>query len=205
MRGDAEQTGHLFSYLSPEQRVPVDHPLRAIRSLTDVALRAMSRRFARVYAKTGRPSMPPEQLLRAVLLQVLYSVRSERVLMEALQYNLLVRWFVGLNMADPVWPPTTLTKNRDRLLAGEVAAAFFDAVAAQARPAGLLPDEHFTVDGTQLAAWASLKSFQRRDAKPGAPPDDPGNPTVDFPGERASLRPTVSATRIGPFVRLGPG
>ena len=167
MRGDDEQTGHMFSYLSPEQRVPADHPLRAIRSLTDAALRTMSRRFARLYAKTGRPSIPPEQLLRALLLQVLYSVRSERLLMEELRYNLLFRWFVGLNMDDPVWHPTTFTKNRDRLLAGEVAAAFFDAVAAQARTAGLLSDEHFTVDGTQLEAWASLKSFQRRNDTPG--------------------------------------
>ena len=122
MRGDDAQTGHMFSYLSPDQRVPADHPLRAIRALTDEALRSMSRGFARLYATTGRPSIPPEQLLRALLLQVLYSVRSERLLMEELNYNLLFRWFVGLNMDDPVWHPTTFTKNRDRLLAGEVAA-----------------------------------------------------------------------------------
>ena len=183
MRGDDEQTSHMFSYVSPEQRVPADHPLRAIRALTDEALRSLSRRFAGLYSQTGRPSIPPEQLLRALLLQVLYTVRSERLLMEELNYNLLFRWFVGLNLDDPVWHPTTFTKNRDRLLAGDVAAAFFDAVAAQARQAGLLSDEHFTVDGTQLEAWASLKSFQRRDAAPGAPPDDPGNPTVNFHGE----------------------
>ena len=194
MRGDDEQTGHMFSYLSPEQRVPADHPLRAIRALTDEALRSMSRRFARLYATTGRPSIPPEQLLRALLLQVLYSVRIERLLMEELNYNLLYRWFVGLNMDDPVWHPTTFTKNRDRLLAGDVAAAFFDAVAAQARTAELLSDEHFTVDGTQLEAWASLKSFQRRDAPPGAPPDDPGNPTVDFRGEPRRNATHVSTT-----------
>ena len=169
MRGDDEQTSHMFSYVSPEQRVPADHPLRAIRALTDEALRSLSRRFAGLYSQTGRPSIPPEQLLRALLLQVLYTVRSERLLMEELNYNLLFRWFVGLNLDDPVWHPTTFTKNRDRLLAGDVAAAFFDAVAAQARQAGLLSDEHFTVDGTQLEAWASLKSFQRRDAAPGAP------------------------------------
>ena len=156
--------------------------------------------FARLYATTGRPSIPPEQLLRALLLQVLYSVRSERLLMEELNYNLLFRWFVGLNMDDPVWHPTTFTKNRDRLLAGEVAAAFFDAVAAQARTAGLLSDEHFTVDGTQLEAWASLKSFQRRDATPGAPPDDPGNPTVDFHGEPRRNDTHVSTT--GPEAKL---
>ena len=184
MRGHDEQTNHMFSYLSPEQRVPADHPLRTLRTLTDAALRSLSRRFARLYAKTGRPSIPPEQLLRALLLQVLYTVRSERLLMEELHYNLLFRWFVGLNMDDPVWHPTTFTKNRDRLLAGDVGAAFFDAVLAQARAAGLLSDEHFTVDGTQLEAWASLKSFRRQDAAPSGPPDDPGNPTVNFHGER---------------------
>ena len=184
MRGHDEQTHHMFSYLSPEQRVLADHPLRAVRALTDHALKTMSRRFAGLYAKTGRPSIPPEQLLRALLLQVLYTIRSERLLMEELNYNLLFRWFVGLNMDDPVWHPTTFTKNRDRLLAGDVAAAFFDAVQAHARAAGLLSDEHFTVDGTQLEAWASLKSFRCRDAAPSAPPDDPGNPTVDFHGER---------------------
>jgi len=183
MRGQDEQTSHMFSYVSPEQRVPADHPLRAMRALTDEALRSMSRRFAGLYATTGRPSIPPEQLLRALLLQVLYTVRSERLLMEELHYNLLFRWFVGVNMDDPVWHPTTFTKNRDRLLAGDVAAAFFDAVTAQARTAGLLSDEHVTVDGTQLEAWASLKSVQRRDAGPGEPPDDPGNPTVNFHGE----------------------
>jgi transposase len=183
MRGPDEQTQHMFSYLSPEQRVPADHPRRAIRALTDEALHSLSPRFASLYATTGRPSIPPEQLLRALLLPVLYTVRSERLLMEELHYNLLFRWFVGLNRDDPIWHPTTFTKNRDRLLAGDVAAAFFDAVRAQARTAGLLSDEHFTVDGTQLEAWASLKSFQRVDAAPGEPPDDPGNPTVNFHGE----------------------
>ncbi|HEX5217403.1 MAG TPA: transposase, partial [Vicinamibacterales bacterium] len=128
MRGDDQQTNHLFSYLSPEQRVPADHPLRAIRQMTDVALRSLDARFEAMYSTTGRPSIPPEQLLRALLLQVLYSVRSERLLMEQLQYNLLFRWFVGLAMDDAVWTPTTFTKNRDRLLSGEVAAAFFAAV-----------------------------------------------------------------------------
>ena len=126
----------------------------------------------------------PEQWLRALLLQVLYTVRSERLLMEELTDNLLFRWFVGLNMDDPVWHPTTFTKNRDRLLSGDVAAAFFDAVQAHARAAGLLSDEHFTVDGTQLEAWASLKSFRCVDAAESDPPEDPGNPTVNFHGER---------------------
>ena len=184
MRGHDEQTTHMFSYLSPEQRVPADHPLRAVRALTDEALQTMSRRFASLYATTGRPSIPPEQLLRALLLQVLYTVRSERLLMEELNDNLLFRWFVGLNMDDPVWHSTTFTKNRDRLLSGDVAAAFFDAVQAHARAAGLLSDEHFTVDGTQLEAWASLKSFRCVDAAESDPPEDPGNPTVNFHGER---------------------
>ena len=184
MRGPDEQTQHMFSYLSPEQRVPADHPLRAIRALTDEALRSMSCQLAQLYSTTGRPSIPPEQLLRALLLQVLYTVRSERLLMEELDYNLLFRWFVGLHMDDAVWHPTTFTKNRDRLLGGEVAAAFFDAVGRQARAAGLFSDEHFTVDGTQLEAWASLKSFRRRKGPDEPPPDDPGNPTVDFRGER---------------------
>ena len=184
MRGHDEQTAHMFSYLSPEQRVPADHPLRAVRALTDEALQTMSRRFASLYATTGRPSIPPEQLLRALLLQVLYTVRSERLLMEELTDNLLFRWFVGLNMDDPVWHPTTFTKNRDRLLSGDVAAAFFDAVQAHARAAGLLSDEHFTGDGTQLEAWASLKSFRCVDAAESDPPEDPGNPTVNFHGER---------------------
>ena len=184
MRGPDEQTQHMFSYLLPEQRVPADHPLRAIRALTDEALRSMSAQLARLYSTTGRPSIPPEQLLRALLLQVLYTVRSERLLMEELDYNLLFRWFVGLHMDDPVWHPTTFTKNRDRLLGGEVAAAFFDAIGRQARAAGLLSDEHFTVDGTQLEAWASLKSFRPRTGPEGPPPNDPGNPTVNFHGER---------------------
>lgn len=184
MRGDDQQTGHLFSYLSPEARVPAEHPLRAIREMTDAALATVSRSLDRLYSETGRPSIPPEQLLRALLIQVLYTVRSERLLMEQLQYNLLFRWFVGLSMDDPIWHPTTFTKNRDRLLDGDIAARFFDAVCGQARAADLLSDEHFTVDGTQLEAWASLKSFKRRDAPPEGPPDDPGNPSVDFHGER---------------------
>jgi len=187
VRGTDQQTGHLFSYLSPEERVPAEHPLRAIREMTEVALADLSERFEGLYARVGRPSVPPEQLLRALLLQILYSVRSERLLMEQLQYNLLFRWFVGLGMDEPVWAPTTFTKNRDRLLAGDVAQAFFAAVTAQARDARVLSDEHFTVDGTLLEAAAGLKSFRRTDT-PGPPPDDPGNPTVNFHGERRSNR-----------------
>jgi transposase len=167
MRGDDDRSSHLFSYLSPEQRVPADHPLRAIRTMTDDALRRMSSRFEALYASTGRPSVPPEQLLRALLLQVLYSVRSERLLMEQLQYNLLFRWFVGLDMDDAVWTPTTFTKNRERLLDGDIARAFFEDIVEQARGQRLLSDEHFTVDGTLLEAWAGQKSFRRKDAPSG--------------------------------------
>jgi transposase len=193
MRGDDEQSGHLFSYLSPEQRVPADHPLRSIRQMTDAALDRLSSRFALLYAQTGRPSVPPEHLLRALLLQVLYSIRSERLLIEQLEYNLLFRWFVGLGMDDAVWTPTTFTKNRERLLAGDVARAFFDDVVAQARGQRLLSDEHFTVDGTLLEAWAGQKSFQRKGHRR-EPPDDPGNPTVNFHGERRSNTTHQSTT-----------
>ena len=136
-----------------------------------------------MYSDIGRPSIPPEQLLRALLLQALYTVRSERLLMEEIDYSILFRWFIGLSLDEPIWSPTTFSKNRDRLLEADVASAFFDAVVDQAREAGLLSDEHFTVDGTLLEAWASLKSFQRKDAGPTPPPDDPGNPTVNFHGE----------------------
>jgi len=183
MRGPDDQTNHMFSYLSPEQRVRGDHPLRAIRAMTDRVFAELSPRFTKMYSDIGRPSIPPEQLLRALLLQSLYTVRSERLLMEEIDYSVLYRWFVGLSMDDPIWSPTTFSKNRDRLLASDIASAFFDAVRGQADEAGLLSDEHFTVDGTLLEAWASLKSFRRKDAEPPPPPDDPGNPTVNFHGE----------------------
>ena len=183
MRGPDEQTSHMFSYIVPEQRVRQDHPLRTIRRLTDEVLVTLSPRFDRMYSDIGRPSIPPEQLLRALLLQSLYTVRSERLLMEEIDYSILFRWFVGLGMDEEIWSPTTFSKNRDRLLQGDIAAAFFDAVIDQARQADLLSDEHFTVDGTLLEAWASLKSFRQKDEGPPAPPDDPGNPTVNFHGE----------------------
>ena len=183
MRGPDEQTHDMFSYLSPEARVRPDHPLRAIRRMTDEVFKRLSPRFARLYSEMGRPSIPPEQLLRALLLQSLYTIRSERLLMEEIDYSILFRWFIGLSLDEPIWSPTTFSKNRDRLLEGDIAAAFFDAVRAEAEAAGLLSDEHFTVDGTMLEAWASLKSFQRKDVGPSAPPDDPGNPTVNFHGE----------------------
>src|SRR5947207_6461274 len=189
MRGDDEQQAAMFSYISPEQRVPADHPLRAIRKMTYEIFKKLSPRFETLYARTGRPSIAPEKLLRALLLQVLYSVRSERLLMEQLSYNLLFRWFVGLNMDDTVWVPTVFSKNRDRLLAGEIAAEFFDAVLEVARSKELLSDEHFTVDGTLVEGWASLKSFQPKDKATCArddEPDDPGNPAVNFRGQKRS-------------------
>lgn len=193
MRGDDPQNGAMFSYVMPEQRVPADHPLRPLRRLVDAALTRLSPRFARMYSDVGRPSIAPEKLLRALLLQVLYSIRSERLLIEQLDYNLLFRWFVGLGMDDPVWNATTFTKNRDRLLDGDVAAAFFEEVNREAQALGLLSDEHFTVDGTMLEAWASHKSFRRKDAA-GDPPDDPGNPTVNFRRERRSNTTHASIT-----------
>jgi transposase len=175
----------MFSYLSPEERVPAKHPLRPIRRMADEALKMLSPEFDGVYSAMGRPSIPPEKLLRALLLQVLYTVRSERMLMEQMEYNLLFRWFVGFNMDEAVWVPTVFTKNRDRLLEGDIAEKFFDQVLNQARAADLLSDEHFSVDGTLIEAWASHKSFQRKD-QPTKPPDDPGNPSVDFHGEKRS-------------------
>src|SRR5438270_7703823 len=163
MRGHDYQKSSMYSYLSPEQRVPADHPLRPIREITDRALKGLSRKFGAMYATTGRPSIAPEKLLRALLLQVLYTVRSERMLMEQLEYNLLFRWFVGLNMDETVWVPTVFTKNRDRLLEGDIAEKFFAHVLAQARTANLLSDEHFSVDGTLIEAWTRQNGVQRQD------------------------------------------
>ena len=193
MRGDHEQQAPMWSYISPEQRVPRDHPLRPLRLVVDAVLEELSPRFDRLYAKTGRPSVAPERLLRALLVQVLYTIRSERQLMEQLDYNLLFRWFVGLNMDDPIWDVTVFTKNRQRLIDGDIAEAFFDAVLTQARARHLLSNEHFTVDGTLIQAWAGLKSFHRKDEPP-PPPDDPGNPTVNFHGERRTNATHQSTT-----------
>jgi transposase len=194
MRGHDTQQAGMFSYLSPEERVPATHPLRPIRHYVEIALTALSPQFEQLYARTGRPSIAPEKLLRALLLQVLYSFRSERLLMEELQYNLLFRWFVGLDLDAPVWDVTVFTKNRDRVVAGEVATAFFEQVLAQAKTHRLLSDEHFTVDGTLIEAWAGQKSFKKRAAQPAPPPDDPGNPSVDFRGERRTNATHASTT-----------
>jgi transposase len=194
MRGQDTQQAAMFSYLSPEDRVPADHPLRTVRQITDRILGRMSKLFSEMYSGLGRPSIPPEKLLRALLLQMLYTVRSERMLMEQLHYNLLFRWFVGLNMDEQVWDVTVFTKNRDRLLQANVAKRFFAEVVLEAQAAHLMSDEHFTVDGTLLEACASLKSFKKVDAGEIAPPDDPGNPTVNFHGEKRSNETHQSTT-----------
>jgi transposase len=193
MRGDDRQQGAMWSYISPEQRIPVDHPLREIREMVNAVLKDMSRTFGRIYAKEGRPSIPPEHLLRALLLQVLYSVRSERMLMEQLDYNLLFRWFVGLNMDDPVWSPTTFSKNRERLIDAAIADKFFERVLVLAREAGFLSNEHFTVDGTLIEAWAGHKSFKPKDAS-GDDPNSGGNADVDFRGQKRSNDTHASTT-----------
>jgi transposase len=205
MRGTDQQQTHVFSYISPEQRVRRDHPLRPIRTMVDEILKQLSPQFNKMYAKVGRPSIPPEQLLRAQLLQMLFSVRSERLLMEEMDYNILFRWFVGLNLDDPVWDATVFTKNRDRLLEAEVAKEFLARVVGQARAKGWTSDEHFTVDGTLLEAWASVKSFQPKDKK-NVPPDDPGNPTVNFRREKRSNQTHESNSDPDALLaRKGPG
>jgi len=195
MRGSDGRQDEIWSYVSAEERIPQDHPMRGMRLLVDRVLKDLSPRFSALYSDTGRPSIPPERLLRALLVQVLYTIRSERLLMEQLNYNILFRWFVGLSMDDRVWDATVFTKNRDRLLAGDIAEAFFEKVLGQARAEGLLSDEHFTVDGTLIEAWAGQKSFQRKDGSDRTtPPDDPGNPSVDFHKEKRSNATHESTT-----------
>jgi len=192
MRGQDSNQQHFFSYVSPDARVPKDHPLRPIRRMVDQALKQLWGLFSDIYSHTGRPSIAPEQLFRALVLQVLYTIRSERLLMEQLDYNLLFRWFVGLSMDDPVWDHSSFSKNRDRLLNTETARRFFQSIRDQAQAAGLLSDEHFSVDGTLLEAWASMKSFKPKD---GIGPDCGGkNPEVDFRGERRKNSTHASTT-----------
>ena len=189
MRGDDVRTEGLFSYVSCEARVPKDHPLRPIQAIVDQALTVLSPAFDQLYADHGRPSIAPEKLLRALLLQAFYSVRSERQLMEQLDYNLLFRWFVGLAMDAPIWDVTVFTKNRDRLLEGEVAAQFFQAVLGQPEVKALLSDEHFSVDGTLIEAWASMKSFKPKAEGGDGPPAVGGrNAERDFHGEKRTQR-----------------
>ncbi len=200
MRGEERPQAKLFSYVSVEDRIPTTHPIRTIRQLVDRALRGLSPRFDALYAARGRPSIPPEQLLRALLLQVLFTVRSERQLMERLDYDMMFRWFVGLELDDPVWDVTVFTKNRDRLLGGEVAQAFFAAVLGEAERHRLLSADHFTVDGTLIEAWAGQKSFRRRGRRRRGGDDDPGNPSVDFHGERRAN--TTHQSTTDPEARL---
>lgn len=166
MRGEDEQQGGVFSYINPEDRIPQDHPLRQIRAMVDRCVKQMWAHFEALYSRRGRPSIPPERLLRALLLQALYSIRSERQLMEQLDYNLLFRWFVGLNPDDPIWDVTVFTKNRQRMMDGEVSQRLLAAVVAEAAQHNLLSEEHFTVDGTLIEAWASRKSFLPKDPPP---------------------------------------
>jgi transposase len=206
MRGDDLHEDGMFSYISPERRVPKDHPLRTIRKMVDEILVELSPQFKKLYSRTGRPSIAPEKLLRALLLQILYSVRSERLLMEELEYNMLFRWFVGLSMDDQVWDATTFSKNRARLLQGEIDEAFFARVLDRARKQGLLSDEHFTVDGTLVEAAASLKSFKKKGDRDRTPPDEGGNPTVNFHGEKRSNKTHQSTTDPEAMLsKKGPG
>jgi transposase len=185
----------MLMLMSPETLVPANHPIRAIKKLADEALARLSATFDQMYAAVGRPSIPPERLLKAQLLMALYTVRSERQLSEQIAYNLLFRWFLDIDMIEPTFDATVFTKNRDRLLEHDVAGEFFRAVIEQARAARLMSSDHFTVDGTLIDACASLKSFKRKDApKDGPPPDDPGNPTVNFHGEKRSNETHESAT-----------
>jgi transposase len=195
MRGLDDRTGALFSYVDLERRVRSDHPLRAIRTIVNEALCALEREFTALYARVGRPSIAPEKLLRAMLLQALYSIRSERQLMERLEFDLLFRWFVGLGIDDPVWDHSSFSKNRDRLLDGDVAAKVLAAVLAQPRVKRLLSTEHFSVDGTLIEAWASMKSFKPKDGADD-PPEDGGrrNPEVNFRGEKRSNQTHASST-----------
>jgi transposase len=208
MRGEDARSGALFSYVDLETRVPKSHPLRVIRDLANEALAALAGEFSALYAATGRPSIPPEKLLRAMLLQAFYSIRSERQLMERLDFDLLFRWFVGLGIDDPVWDHSTFSKNRDRLLDGDVAAKFLSAVLAQPRVKRLLSNDHFSVDGTLIEAWASMKSFTPKGANEGSKegPDDrpPGggsrNREADFHGEKRSNE--THASTSDPDARL---
>jgi transposase len=192
MRSKDKQQRGMWSYVSDEERIPQDHPLREISAMTNAVLKDLSPKFTPLYSRHGRPSIPPERLLRALLLQALYSIRSERLLIEQLNYNILFRWFVGINLDEPIWHATTFTKNRDRLLEGDIARLFFDGVVKLAKAKDLMSDEHFTVDGTLIEAWASQKSFVPKEK----PPEDPGgsNPTVNFHKTKRSNETHQSTT-----------
>lgn len=186
MRGPDDKQGMMFTTVSPEKRVPQDHPLRRVKAVADTILKRLSPTFDTMYSRVGRPSIPPERLLKSMVLIALYSVRSERLFCEQLDYNMLFRWFLDMNLEEKSFDHSTFSQNRDRLLEHDVAGQFFRGVVEEARAAGLMSDEHFTVDGTLIEAWASLKSFRRKDDDGQDSPDDPGNPTVDFRGEKRS-------------------
>lgn len=186
MRGENAKQSSMLMLMSPESRVPANHPIRSIKKIADAALAKLSPVFDEMYSATGRPSIPPERLLKATLLMALYTIRSERQFCEQLDYNLLFRWFLDMSMVEESFVPTVFTHNRTRLIAHDVAGEFFRAVVEQARGAGLMSSEHFTVDGTLIEAAASLKSFKKKDDDDTTPPDDPGNPSVDFHGEKRS-------------------
>jgi transposase len=207
MRGSDKRSGELFSYVNLEDRVRRDHPLRAIREIANAALGDLSGDFAALYSGTGRPSIAPEMLLRAMLLQAFYSVRSERQLMERLEFDLLFRWFVGIGVDEPAWDHSVFSKNRDRLLDGEIAAKFLAAVLAQPRVKKLLSTEHFSVDGTLIEAWASMKSFKPKDPPEGGSPEGGGrNAPVDFKGQKRSNATHRSTTDPDAMLyRKGPG
>jgi transposase len=207
MRGRQDQQVSMLAFIDVESRIPLDHPLRTIKYMADDALAELSPMFDDMYAEIGRPSLPPERLLKASLLISLYSVRSEQAFCEQLDYNLLFRWFLGMTTVEPSFDPSTFSKNRERLMDHDVARRFFAAVVRQADRRRLLSDEHFTVDGTLIEAAASLKSFKPKDERPSdEPPDDPGNPTVNFHGQKRSNGTHQSTT--DPEARLfrkGPG
>lgn len=196
MRGTDTKQASMLCLMSPEDRVPAKHPLRAVKRMVDAALAELSPVFDAMYSAVGRPSIPPERLLKASLLMALYTVRSERLFCEQLDYNMLYRWFLDMDMVEDSFVPTVFTKNRSRLIEHDVARRFFAQIVAQARSEGLMSDDHFTVDGTLIEAWASHKSFRRKDEKPGdrPPPDDPGNPSVNFHGEKRSNETHASTT-----------
>jgi transposase len=196
MRGTHDEQHKMYSYVSPESRIPKDHPLRPIKKMVHEAFKELSPQFSVMYSSIGRPSIAPERILKALILQFLYSIRSERMLIEQIDYNLLFRWFVGLAMDDPVWDPSTFSKNRDRLIGAEVSIAFLKSVRKQAQKAGLLSDEHFSVDGTLIEAWASMKSFRPKDEPPPDPPEDGAsrNPEIDFHGEKRTNKTHQSLT-----------
>ena len=206
MRGEEQRQRAMLVVINPEQRMPQGHPLRRIKALADAALTQLSPVFDEMYSAVGRPSIPPERLLKASLLMALHTVRSERLFCEQLDYNFLFRWFLDLEADEASFDHSTFSRNRARLLEHAVAGEFFRAVVAQARGLNLLSDEHFTVDGTLVEAWASLKSFKRKDAGPSEPPDDPGNPTVNFRGERRTNATHQSTTDPeAKLARKGPG